>query len=248
MRVVRFRKIGCICLLMGIAMLLGGCAEGTFHVKVHEDASADFDYKLGFDRSLLGVFAFSAEDIVARLRENAQIEGYEVSLYTDGAYTGVRLQRHVSSIYEENIDLGIFDFGAAVNADAVAEHEIGGPTFLLQDKIWHTEYRMHGSVDLSSIKLSDDYALPLFENSLLNRINVRLILTLPIIPEQHNATYVADDGHTLEWVLVLGKNNVIEMEGTVPNVKNRIYFLLVAIFSCLIGYLYYRHTRLHISS
>ena len=164
----------------------------------------------------------------------------------------MRLKRHIDSLYEENLDFGIFDFGAVVDGDAAfdaeSDYTIGGPTLLLEDKIWHTEYALHGSVDLTSIKIHDKYSLPLFENSLLNRIDLRLILALPIAPERHNATYVRDDGHTLEWILALGRNNVIEMEAVVPNIRNRIYFVIVIFFSGMVGYLYYRYARMHGSS
>ncbi len=55
---------------------------------------------------------------------------------------------------------------------------------------------------------------------MLNQINLRFILALPFKPENHNASTVWDEGRTLEWKIVPGSNNTLNMQAKVPNIVN----------------------------
>ncbi|MEW5920386.1 MAG: hypothetical protein AB1796_05410 [Bacillota bacterium] len=55
---------------------------------------------------------------------------------------------------------------------------------------------------------------------MLCQINLRFILALPFKPESHNAPTVRDEGRTLEWQIIPGSNNTLNMQAKVPNIVN----------------------------
>lgn len=57
-------------------------------------------------------------------------------------------------------------------------------------------------------------------NAMVSQVKLRFLLTLPVEPMSSNAASVADNGKTLEWVLITGENNHIYAEARVPNLTN----------------------------
>ncbi|TXK90741.1 LPXTG cell wall anchor domain-containing protein, partial [Parageobacillus sp. SY1] len=57
-------------------------------------------------------------------------------------------------------------------------------------------------------------------NAVLNQMDLKFLLDLPVKAKNHNASDVKNDGQTLEWQLIPGDKNKIYMEAVVPNITN----------------------------
>lgn len=237
------------CLIALVALLLGvvltGCMEGKFHVSVNADGSADFDYKIGFDRSITGLIALSGEDLMMQISKGAEAKGYEVTLYNEGTVTGMKLTRHLSKLNEANLDFDLFDFGKSIDEFVAASSDNASedPILILKEGLFFTSYKLDGKVDLRSLNIGESNQLALFGQSLMKNIDLSFVLTLPIKPGKHNATVVSDDGHTMEWKLTPGEVNSITMEGKVPKIKQILYFATILLIASVIGIVYYRYTK-----
>lgn len=86
-------------LLLGLALLITGCVNGEFKVKVNKDGSADLDYKLLMNTSLLA-FAEPGKNPLDEMKQDAEKDGFTVSNVSEGEMVGIKTTKHVEKINE----------------------------------------------------------------------------------------------------------------------------------------------------
>ena len=59
-------------------------------------------------------------------------------------------------------------------------------------------------------------------------------MTLPVKPISSNASNVSEDGKTLEWQLMPGQKNTVEMGFKILNITNTILFASIGLVSILL--------------
>jgi hypothetical protein len=78
----------------------------------------------------------------------------------------------------------------------------------------------------------------------LDKIDLRLILTLPFEVEEHNASRMVegqnDDFKTFEWDILPGQNNEIYLEAKVLNVWNIVLLVLLVVGAVLVAVFMWR--------
>ena len=234
-------RSGIIIGLLLISIALTGCAEGTFHVDIKKDGSADFNYKVGVDRSLIGMLALAGDSLVLDLRRNAEQDGYIVSSYTEGRIIGINLTKSVSSIESSGLALDMFNFATPFSGERYTESvSIEEPIIRIKEGIFTTKYTAKGNVDLTGMDSKIPEQLVQFGAASMSQVNLEFIITLPIKAHRHNADEVKNGGYTLIWSIIPGKNNEIVVEGNVPKVKSIVSFVMFLSIGSVLSIIYYR--------
>ena len=218
----RRARISFICLVGFLLPLLTGCVELTYHATVNKDGSLDLEYTYAATRAPL-----------AELRQKAERDGFTVTDYTSDGLVGIRARKHFASPPE---DLMLpEEFSKAIGST-------GKPIVSIKKGIFHTTYNASADVDLSwgssstgQAQLEDEFA-PFGEvlgDAMVSQIKIRVLVTLPCKPLQHNATQASKDGKTLEWRLIPGRKNRLELRARVPNFRN--VALLIALTAAVMA-------------
>jgi hypothetical protein len=103
-----------------------------------------------------------------------------------------------------------------------------------------TQYQFNGMIDLTSINSQPDTAntsntgvnSSQIANAILNSMKFKFILTLPEKPQKHNAGTVSSDGKTMEWLLVPGRENSIQVAAQTINYLNIAILAILTLLLC----------------
>lgn len=203
-----------IAVLILSLVLLSGCVEVEYHLKINKDASADLQYKFGMNNGLLGLVSSEGENPIEEMRHEAESQGYKVTNYSNEQITGIIASKHFKTLKEVP---GFEDLLRKSDSQA----NIKGETPLVIEKgFFKDRYHLDGHIDLTDMKGNSEDDLEGLGNAMLSQVKMRFILTLPYKPTNHNASLVRDDGRTLEWQLIPGQDNKLQMDVVVPNVRN----------------------------
>ncbi len=205
---------------------LTGCVKGVFHVTVNKDGSGELNYRLAIDSDLLSTFN-NKNNPLERFREIAQKDGFVVSNFKDNGYYGIEAKKHVKEI-SEGIGGELIAYISSINT---SKDHIN----LNVDKgLFFNVYTIKTNIDLTNFKKKD---IPFFQ-LFLDKMDLRILLTLPFDVEGHNASRVeeqTDDFKTFEWDILPGQNNEIYLEAKVVNVWNIV--LLVALVAAALVFI-----------
>jgi len=217
--------------LLVTVVLLSGCVEGKFHITLNKDGSADADYRIGFNSALLAFMQSDQENPLEEMRKAAEEEGFTVKNYSENDMVGIIATKHVNSLDE----LPKF-------ANLATEIDTEETPLVIEKSFFKNQYHFENNVDLSDMKEKPEDDLGGLGNAMLSQVNLRFILTLPFVPQHHNAAVVRDDGRTLEWHLIPGQDNQIIMDASVPNVTNIVLVITgsVILLVCIIFILHRR--------
>ncbi|MTI94564.1 MAG: DUF3153 domain-containing protein [Firmicutes bacterium] len=189
-----------ISLLLAGMILMSGCFDAEFHLTVNRDGSGDFSYQLGFDRDFLAMMESEGEDPLAEMAIEAEADGFTVTRYEDDDYVGIRATQHLPQITAEDLD--VFD-----------EASTQGDGLVVEESLFRSHYRFQADMNMEGMGEDEE-----FGQMMLNQMNFRFTITLPVKPDSHNADSVSEDGKTLTWNLRPGQANPINLEASVPNI------------------------------
>ncbi|NLG83454.1 MAG: hypothetical protein GX493_02350 [Firmicutes bacterium] len=193
------------------------------HVTINKDGSVDLENSPAVDKDLLAMMqAGEAENPFAELRQQLQEEGFEVTDYDEGDFTGIKAHKHFAKPAE-----AVKLFPARLEKGPNVAEKAG---FSGQKHFFRTTYRFAGDIDLTIPESAEETQEEGEDESaaigsalgraFLNQMRIRLLVTLPVKPERHNADKVADNGRTLEWELRPGKKYHLEFRCSLLNVAN----------------------------
>ncbi|MGA2368956.1 MAG: DUF3153 domain-containing protein [Thermacetogeniaceae bacterium] len=199
-----------------------GCgAEGIFHITINKNGSADLNYKVGIDNTIYSMMIASNNDPLADFKKETQSEGFTVANFNDGQMSGVITTKHVNSSSELAGTANFFN-GQNMSNFLNGQNNItkSNNPLTVTRSFFSTQYNLNTNIDLSSMEGNSKDQFSGLGNAMLSQIKLQLLLTLPIKPGINNAINVSDNGRTLEWDLIPGQNNHVQMAATAPNVLN----------------------------
>ncbi|MFW5999374.1 MAG: LppM family (lipo)protein [Halanaerobiales bacterium] len=203
-------------LLMGTMLILGGCMEGSLHITVNEDKSADVVHEMGFDNFIIEMME---EDMgLEELEEEMSGEGYEVSSYEEQNVSGIRAKRSFDSMEQLNRE----DFDISLPSENGKEEEMNVGNIAFTEGFFRDQYRADLIFDMREDISEEEFGE--MSETLGEQINFDFVLTLPVRVSDHNADQVEDDGHTLRWDLKPGEKNQVTLSGAVWNMVNVVIF------------------------
>ncbi|MBC2046033.1 protein with hydrophobic anchor [Listeria seeligeri] len=181
--------------IVGLVLLLSGCADVTNTVKVDKkgDATISFDIDIS---SVAGIFASSySEEALTKLED----AGFKVDKKSNTSY-------HIEKKLEQSStksDMKPEDFGVKIT---------NTKSFFTQ------KVRIDANIDPEKIWKKEVADVP-FPKEILAQINYTLILDLPVSTiGDNNAKSV--DGGKLTWDVPLAEKSEMYFDVTLPNVKN----------------------------
>lgn len=185
-------------------VLLAGCAEGTGHVTIHKDGSADFQINVRLDSRAQTLLGGTMEEIAER---KAAEQGFSFKSYRTKSYVEYRFKRTFPTVE---------DLASVLSRDGGNKVEVS------KEKHWfYTKYKVSGEIDMDSytvglMKKAKQFKLgePLLR-LFLQQFTFDFKLTLPIDMYGDNNAHQAA-GRTLTWHLPLTDAQPIYFEFYAP--------------------------------
>lgn len=198
------RMLTIICLVLLISLMLTGCFDVRIHLKVNLNGSGEVEVFMKANRNVM-FFGDPFEEIMSDL----ELDGFTIEDYAEGNEVGFLAQKKASSLDElTHLKLG--------EDMVISDKEM----VTVDEGLFKNTFIVDAELDLNEI-LGEDMA------GMARLADIRFALTLPIRPSDHNATAVSEDGKTLEWKLLPGSSNDIQVAASAPNIN--IVFLLLAV-------------------
>ena len=255
----KVKSILVVVLILIIPLLLTGCLKGDFHVKINRDGSADLNYKIGFNSYLISMLESaddSDEDIIESLKKDLEDEGFEVTYYKENDISGVIAKKHQESLDDLSIDIFQQNLTAETNGSEANAAEIDSNInkITVNKGFFQNEYIVKANFDLTSMQTENNNSEGTegdtnqlgkgIADAMLNQIDLNFILTLPVKPENHNASQVTNEGKTLTWNLKPGANNEVKVEAKVLNFRNMSLLIVgLLVLIALITFYYYKNRQ-----
>lgn len=209
------RRLVFSCLLVLFLGLLSGCVKGEFHVTVNKDDSGSVDAKMAFNSMLLGLMS-EGEDPLSEMKASMEEQGFVVSNYRDGELVGVQGKKEFKNIQDFK---GLNDMFGDGEAPIVIEKGLFTKT-----------YRIDTNIDMREMASTEgDPDMAGMENMMLNSVDIRFLVTLPVDSENHNATNTSDEGKTMEWQLTAGEDNKMTLTASSLNTTTIVIAVLIAV-------------------
>lgn len=214
------RKLYILISLM-MVLVLSGCVKGVFHVTVNKDGSGDLDYRFAMDSALLSSDR-KEENPLEEFKSIAKKDGFIVSQFKENGYFGVEAKKHV-----ENISQGI---GEDLINSLSSTDKKEKVNFNIDKGFLFNVYQLKTNLDLKDFVSKDNDP---FASMFINKIDLKMLLTLPVEVENHNASRIlfveSEKIKTYEWDIIPGQNNEIYLEAKVLNMRNIMLLVLLGI-------------------
>ncbi|MHB8964331.1 MAG: hypothetical protein ACYC5K_14400, partial [Saccharofermentanales bacterium] len=206
-------------------LLTTGCIKLDIDIMVNADSSADMNITLLIDDILGGVLGTdetgtSIEDIKATAEE----AGFTATAQKEGDMSGYKFTKHVEDVNELSTEsessIDIENLFGGTNSDM----EI----FKIEKGLLKDTYTINLDMNLESLSMpasEDDEFTNSLIRSMMAQMDFKFRTTLTIKTISNNASTVSPDGKTLEWQLIPGKKNTINMVFKAWNLQN---ILLIA--------------------
>ncbi|WP_248924438.1 LppM family (lipo)protein [Paenibacillus hamazuiensis] len=226
------QKILTLSVLSFLIIMLTGCVKADFHITVNKDSSAELDYKIGISAQVAGLMAAGkdAKDPLQDMRQQFEQQGFTVIQYREGDYIGINAKKHQSDIKELksignlNPNLGNQKDNSGANSMNID----------VQNGLFYTTYSYKGALDLSTLKPDANDTMGI-QKAMLNQMDLKVTLTLPVTAEEQNASRVLDDKKTYQWDLLPGSNNEIVLKTKVLNVTNIVVLIIVLVIVLIVA-------------
>lgn len=222
------KSIASIALLLAAAVMLSGCVHMTVNLKINGDGSADWGYDMLMQDSMLEMASLGMEtageaDMWDEATREAEAQGMAVErLPSADGYSGIRVTRHFENVAE------MMDSDLLAGTDAM----VGDAESYFNAKetkgFFATTYEVEMKTDVSEAMASaetGDETTDAMVKAMMDQVEMRFVVTMPVKASGHNATDVSADGLTYTWDIKLDTPNDMKVTASVPNMGN---ILLVA--------------------
>lgn len=218
MNLKRFLKTA-ITVRLGMALallcLLSACAQGSAHVTVHKNGTADLNLDFSVTDQTLSLLG--QPDLMTNLADNLQKKGMKAEAYKRDGQAGLTASESVnlknkqgSSLAPEKLPDGI-----------TVQQESAKSFFYTKQHIIVTadmQQLISSSQGDMAQKLTD---IPeLMKGLIQSQVQFKFLLTLPIKTPDNNADELQDNGRTLAWNVKLFEPNRFEVSLNIPNIRN----------------------------
>lgn len=212
------KRVITMAMLVLMIIVLTGCVNGKFHVTVHKDGSGDLLYRLSVAPNLLQTH-FGGDTSLDEFTELAEQRGFTISQFKENGQYGIEARKHVDDLSNIGDDIFTNILGGMSNMSLTDRSVLTVDEGFIFDT-----YTFNLNLNLKNLTLN----FP-FSGLLLDQVDLKMLVTLPIEANDHNASYTSfNGGNTYEWDILLGEKNEIYLQLKVPNVKN-IVFLVIGV-------------------
>lgn len=227
-------------IIISLTPFLSACAEGVFHTEINQDGSADLRIHVGLNEKIGNVIG--GWNPLDEFRLKLERNSFKVNDYQNGDYTGVMASKHFPSI-KVMMDNVYGSHETLIVNEPEKDYQEVGHAFRYEESgaFFYTTYRVNGRIDIPNLLqeqfgITSDRLSGIVKNiggPLLEQLDLQVKLTLPYqFGLKHNATAVENGGKTLVWVLDPADENLIELELSIPDVRN---IVTTAIIGCIVA-------------
>lgn len=199
------KTIGIIVSLLICLIMLTGCVNINYEVKVNKDGSGEISYVYAFSKESLNSLKVSVDEMIGQSKEQAEKNGYKTETYEDEESSGFKASKHINDLEKE------FSLQDAFGDDYVKDNENNG--IKIKKNFLKTEISQNAEIDLTSMK------------DIATMVKMKYTVKLPVDVKTNNATNA--DGKTLTWELNGGEVNKIEYTAVGMNVMAILGIVLV---------------------
>lgn len=199
------KTIGIIVSLLICLIMLTGCVNINYEVKVNKDGSGDISYVYAFSKETLESLKVSVDEMIASSKEQAEKNGYKTESYEDKENLGFKATKHIGSLETE------FSLQDAFGDEYVKDNE--NNSIKVKKDLFKTEITQNAEIDLTSM------------SEIATLVKMKYTVKLPVSIKSNNATKV--DGQSLTWELKGGEVNKIEYTAVGINVMTILGIVLV---------------------
>jgi hypothetical protein len=239
-----------IVFLLVLTVFLTGCIDADMHITINRDGSGKYEIKVLTNPLILSQF----NDFKNRLSSH----GYQIRTLDEGDKQGWVAVKEVKSViddppgkeFKDEANSAFRFFGNQTASLPKDDHPLAihsfspikglGKGFKVKNGLFTTTLVYNTHVDLTRLKQSDAYGL---DQLIFNKMNLRLILTLPVKVDQSNATQVSPDGKTLIWKIRPGEDNPIYMSVKIPNPITWFILILMIVLLLIIALIVWMRRR-----
>ncbi len=224
------KKLWLIALVITSLVFFSGCADIRTHLTVNANGSADLEQRVALPQSIAGMM-----NGLGRLEEQFKEQGYDVKVFDEGQTVGVVATKHfkeVADVLKEKSvnNIKLFRRGAG--------HR---PSLRMKRDFFTTQYQFDGVADLTGMKSAGADADAALANSIMGSMKFKFVLTLPVKPDKHNAVTVSPDGKTLEWQLIPGRTNPVQVSAhQVNRINISLMLLLIAVLVGMVFWFFHK--------
>jgi hypothetical protein len=199
------KKRKLILLLLILMVALTGCMQMDLHITANLDGSGVYEWK------------FLTNSYVQRYLQQVislfSSQGYRTKSIRENGNVGFTATKSVKNIADEppgNVFTTANTTLLVINQGGISDSNRNShPKLKIDSQFFTTSivFHMDGNMTKMLPNLGDVYSS--YANTLLGKVKMRFLLTLPITPSEHNADKVTSNGKTLIWNLQMGKSNPI---------------------------------------
>lgn len=225
------KKIKTISLLCIFAFFMTGCTmKADYTITIHKNKSMDLSAVMAFDDELIEALLSMNEEEVREYTEEEkwnyvesiidnkkENSGIKQERYQEGSFKGVKVSSKIASIDAVSGKESNASFKNFSDVDNLVLFEKNGDKYKLVLKKEFDETIEEG--------IDEDYQ---------SFMQMNFVITLPNVPNYHNADEVSNDGKTLTWNLLDSTNENIEVEFTLQDNRLLIFASIGGIIAFLI--------------
>lgn len=217
------KTISVIVMLLLMLVLLTGCVNINYEVKVKRDGSGDISYVYGVSKDILEQYNISAEQIVGEMKGQAEESSYKVEEYEDENIAGFKASKHIDDL---ETDLSLQD---AFGEDYVKDEESSG--IYTKKDLFTVKYSQNAEIDLTSIEEIG--------------LEIKYVVKLPVKAEKSNADEISENGKTLIWNLKSEELNKIEFTARGLNIITVLIIIVIilVIIAALIVFMIFKRKK-----
>ena len=212
------KRIKFLFVLAAVMFMMTGCMRYNASMEIKNDKSMDFKIIYAMDLSSLGELSdtssSSSEVLTAEQKAELEKNGYKVSEYKEGNYTGVQLVYSVKNIDDvsktEDFELKL--------SDMLDEKADNNHFFIIKKGFIKNTYKAVYKFDASSTSSDDDKSVDM--TPYLKNMDLKFDVKLPNAAKSNNATKAEDDNKTLSWDLTQKSLSDISFEFEMYNITN----------------------------
>jgi hypothetical protein len=214
-----------------------GCMKFRVNLSLNKDGSGNIEYILATPPSIYKLITENPQEL-KKIKDAAKEAGYSISSFKSSDYLGLRLKQNFNNITKIKNSVILLKAFEDNDDNKSLSNKLSAPKIAIKKSFFRIYYTYKQEIDLSNYTLNQDNPLiTKIDSSLLNKIDLRMKLTLPAKVLEHNADLIDDRGRTLVWNFILGKKKEIYLKVAVLNTINVMSTGIASLITLFIGVL-----------
>lgn len=209
-----------ILLMMMACMLLSGCFQGEMKVNIHENGSADVEYKM--------LTIPTAEKAVQGEANRFTEMGFQVQRITEGESIGFKGTQSIAAV-------------EALNQYPIFSGVDGKPGIDVSRGWFYDDYKINVSTHMKKVNPALFENMKDLNNPIWSHFSMKMIMSFPSKPDSNNATSLYNEGKTLEWVLNFTQDNHLEAKAKYWHIEHIVITLVLPFF--VAGFLFSKRKK-----